>query len=315
MKRDLARPSREAEPTAPPGSLTSLRTASAALSGSASLVAVLVVALASRVLAGGVLEWLVRRMPNARLCVFPDTAYYWLLARAIRTWSAYDVVEWGSIHHMALRTPGYPLFLAACQAVFGESPLAVRLVQAVLGTASVWLVYRLTRQVDASSEPEPRAGAGSWTAPVLAAGLAAINPYYVAMSELLLSEALFIPLMLLMLWGLATLMRAGDEPVRAGGRRSWRLGLVALLTGAAGGAAVLTRPSFGLFPPAVLVAWVLRQHSWPRRGRRHCGMARLSTRSGRIRARHESVVDSQRAHLRPVRPHVRLAGGQASMMD
>ena len=58
---------------------------------------------------------------------------------------------------MAVRTPGYPLFLAVCQSIFGESPLAARLVQAALGTASVWLVYLLTRQVDALSAGAPAA--------------------------------------------------------------------------------------------------------------------------------------------------------------
>src|SRR5262249_2033240 len=143
-------------------------------------------------------------------------------ARTIRAGGPFEVVEWGSIHRMALRTPGYPLFLAACQAIFGESPLAIRLVQAILGTASVWLVYRLTRQVDEMSVPGPRADDRSWSVPVLAAALAAINPYYVAMSELLLSEALFIPILLLMLWGLATLMRPDDKTVRAAGETSRR---------------------------------------------------------------------------------------------
>jgi len=230
----------------------------AGLSRLRSLAAVLAVALASRVVAACVVQWFVQRSGRAWLCVFPDTAYYWLLARTIRTGTTYDVVEWGNIHHMAVRTPGYPLFLAACQAVFGESPLAARLVQAALGTASVWLVYCLTRQFDASSEREPGAPCRCWTAPLYAAALAAVDPYYVAMSELLLSEALFIPLMLLMLWGLATLMRAVDEPDPARGRHSrWRSGLVALGTGAAGGAAVLTRPSFALFPPAALLGWIV----------------------------------------------------------
>ena len=54
--------------------------------------------------------------------------------------------DYADIPHFALRTPGYPLLMAACQALFGERPLAVRLVQAVLGTVGVYLVYRLTLQ-------------------------------------------------------------------------------------------------------------------------------------------------------------------------
>ena len=37
-----------------------------------------------------------------------------------------------------------------------------------------------------------------------------MNPYYIAMSELILSEAVFVPLMLLTLWGLAVLWRPAD---------------------------------------------------------------------------------------------------------
>ena len=82
----------------------------------------------------------------------------------------------------------------------------VRLVQAGLGALTVWLVYRLTREVLVSRRS--RAGyppASWWSVPLIAAAIAALNPYYIAMSELILSEAVFVPLMLLTLWGLAVL--------------------------------------------------------------------------------------------------------------
>ena len=56
------------------------------------------------------------------------------LARFARD-EPYEYVEWSDIPHFAVRTPGYPLFLAVCQAIFGERTLAVRLVQAGLGTS------------------------------------------------------------------------------------------------------------------------------------------------------------------------------------
>ena len=68
------------------------------------------------------------------------------------------------------------------------------------------------------------------------------------MSALLLSEATFVPLMLLGLWGLASLWR--DR----GPRRPM---LVAVGTGLAMGAAILSRPSWALFVPIVLAIWVL----------------------------------------------------------
>jgi 4-amino-4-deoxy-L-arabinose transferase-like glycosyltransferase len=237
--------------------------------------AVLLVALLSRVIAARVLQSFVDRLEPARLCVFPDTNYYWLLASTIRRGGPYEIVEWGTVSYKAVRTPGYPLFLAACQAVMGEWPLGVRLVQAVLGTASVALVYLLTRRFEPSMRSAAGNGAlgrtaglfrsadgtpsvpatGRWRSASVAAGmLAAINPYYVVISELLLSEALFMPLMLAALWGLAVLWRArGEDQWMTWGPRA----LVAIAVGAAGGAATLAKPSFALFLPAVLVCWLV----------------------------------------------------------
>jgi 4-amino-4-deoxy-L-arabinose transferase-like glycosyltransferase len=229
-----------------------------ALKRLASLTLVLAAALALRMLAALAVQWYVERNDVARLCVFPDARYYWLLARTIRLGAPYEIVEWGNIAHRALRTPGYPLFLAACQACFGERPLAVRLVQAVLGTVSVWLVYSLTGQIIAKSVDEESIRYGRQNAPLVAAALTALNPYYVAMSELILSEALFTPLMLICLWCLAVLWRSVEQPSGTASRlATGRAGLVALAAGVSGGAAILTRPSWGLFLPAVLLIWVI----------------------------------------------------------
>src|SRR4051794_14886929 len=99
-----------------------------------------------------------------RLCVFPDTDIYWQLASAIRKGTPYEVSQWGVLHR-AIRTPGYPAFLAACQAVLGDkSLLPVRIVQAILGAACVVLMYQLVRAL------RP---AGS--TPILAAALTAVE--------------------------------------------------------------------------------------------------------------------------------------------
>ena len=151
-----------------------------ALGRLASLALVLEVALALRVAAADAVEWFVRRGGPARLDLFPDTDIYWELARAIRAGGPYEYVEWGDIPHFAIRTPGYPLLLAACQAVFGERTLPVRLVQAALGTLCVYLVYRLARQLvlppvrdsptpapASSARPggDPAAGPSPWSPP------------------------------------------------------------------------------------------------------------------------------------------------------
>jgi 4-amino-4-deoxy-L-arabinose transferase-like glycosyltransferase len=263
------------------------------------LVVLLEFALVLRVLAAGAVEWYVQRGGSDRLCLFPDTNIYWELARAIRARAPYQIVEWGDIPHFALRTPGYPLVLAGCQSVFGERTLAARLVQAVLGTSSVYLVYQLCRQLVPSGEPARHAEAGvgpeaeggssrvsaalrsavpgrSW-APHLAAALAALNPYYIIMSVILLSEVVFEPLMLIALWGLAVLWPRrfsaesggpSSQPDRAErpitGRKA---ALVALISGAAAGMAVLVRPSWALFVPGAFTLWVLAQFR-AERGRR-----------------------------------------------
>ncbi|MHC5541679.1 glycosyltransferase family 39 protein, partial [Singulisphaera rosea] len=92
----------------------------------ASLPLILELALGLRMVAADVVEWYTQRAGQERLCVFPDTDYYWMLAGAIRHGRPYEIVEWGDIPHFALRTPGYPLFLAACRAIFGDRPIAVR---------------------------------------------------------------------------------------------------------------------------------------------------------------------------------------------
>ncbi len=101
---------------------------------------VLGVALGLRVVAAVVVWWYVRGKGTP--CVFADTAIYRELARTIVAGEPYAVFQWG-VPHYALRTPGYPLFLAACRVAFGDKLLAARLVQAILGTVAVGLVGKL----------------------------------------------------------------------------------------------------------------------------------------------------------------------------
>jgi 4-amino-4-deoxy-L-arabinose transferase-like glycosyltransferase len=222
----------------------------------ASLVLVLEIALALRLVAADAVEWYVRHKDPTGLCVFPDTVSYWELARMIRAGGPYEIVEWSDIPHFALRAPGYPLMLAACQAVFGERTLAVRLIQAALGTLSVYLIYCLARQFtipeNSEAEPEVPPLPRRWTVPLVAAALAAVNPHYLLISSLILSEAVFVPLMLTSLLGLAMLWRTSSA-----GAADWQGKLIALGTGGASGAAVLVRPSWALFVPGMLAAWIV----------------------------------------------------------
>lgn len=191
------------------------------------------------------------------LCLFPDTNIYWSLATALRAGRPFVVSQWGMPHY-ALRTPGYPLFLAFCQWAFGPSPPAARWAQAALGAACVGVLYRIVNRIAPAS-----ATTRTWTPALVAAALLACDPWSISISALLLSEALFVPLMLLGLWGLAALWGA-DGP------RSWRA--IALGVGFAWGAAVLTKPSWLLFPPFAVVAWVIAAD---REGRRRAGIGAL----------------------------------------
>lgn len=198
----------------------------------------LVVGLALRLAVSAAVEIVVRR--GGTVCLFPDADVYWQLAGAILRGEPYRVMQWG-IPHDALRTPGFPIFLAGCRAVFGDSPLAARLVQVGLGALSVAMTARLTREV----RPLP-------TAAVLAAWIAACDPFLVGFSGLLLSEAVFLPLMLGLLIGLA---RTWTSDLR----RGWPW---ALLAGVSAGSAVLVKPSFALFLPMALVGWLASVRRW-----------------------------------------------------
>ncbi len=232
-----------------------------------------------RVLAADAATWAAARRGVRWL--FPDTDLYWRLGEAIRLGAPYEVSQWG-VPHFALRAPGYPLFLAACQGLFGDRTLPARLVQAALGASCIWVVYRLVRRV-VNGAPEPdtssqfggeRADPGSTpsrcslgTPALIAAALVAVEPYTVATSAVLLSEALFLPLMLLGLWGLSVIWSPSAEQGRAQGYF-----LKAVATGVAWGAAVLTKPSWALFPPLALGAWVaFAGVGWRPRGRALAG--------------------------------------------
>jgi 4-amino-4-deoxy-L-arabinose transferase-like glycosyltransferase len=205
------------------------------------LVAALAVALAARVAAALVVESFARRAGG--LCLFDDTRIYWHLAGTILRGEPFVVMQYEQ-PHFALRTPGYPLWLAAYRALFGDSTLAPRFGQAILGTAAVAALAALVRRlVDPESDP-----VRARRAAVATAWLAALEPYGVGMSALLLSEGLFAPLLILGLWALAA---AFDGRGRA---------LPALAAGLLQGALVMVRPSYAVFPAvAVPLLMILRR--------------------------------------------------------
>jgi 4-amino-4-deoxy-L-arabinose transferase-like glycosyltransferase len=195
-----------------------------------------------RIAAADVVHWYAQRI--GKPCLFGDTFIYWELSRTIREGTPFEVSQTG-VPHFALRTPGYPAFLAGCQLLFGQRYLPVRIVQAVLGTIGVFVVYRLTKRV------LPQTNRGLWSTATIAMLLAAFEPYGVGLGALILSEGPFVPLMLTSLWGTSVLWQQGsDEQID---KRSL---YIAIATGLTHGLAILVRPSWALFVPALLLLWI-----------------------------------------------------------
>jgi 4-amino-4-deoxy-L-arabinose transferase-like glycosyltransferase len=195
------------------------------------LVSILAVALALRI-AGGL--WWQSRLPPGDKFGMPDSETYWALGRTIAEGKPYQL----NPERQVFRTPGYPLLLAPLFRWFGPAPPVgwAYLESAILSTLAVGAVYWLTRCLF-----DRRIG-------LVAAGIAAIYPGAISEGSLVLSEAPFVPLMLvsLTLWGLAW-----QSSMR---RRRIYLGLAA---GFVSGAATLMRPSWLLFVPFAMLLGLL----------------------------------------------------------
>jgi len=117
------------------------------------------------------------------------------------------------------RPPVYPFLLGVLYFISGPSAVAARLLQIVLGLIVVYLVFRVTR-----------AYSGSRCA-LFAAGIAAVNPFLIFMSGYVLTENLY---MILVLGALLLVPTPGD--INGSIRR-------VLLASALMGLAALTRPT------------------------------------------------------------------------
>jgi 4-amino-4-deoxy-L-arabinose transferase-like glycosyltransferase len=145
--------------------------------------------------------------PENQLNRLPDQAEYLSLGRELLQSGSMSFID-PRFHQRvyAYRSPGYPLLVAAC----GGRVLLIRLVQALLDTSAVLAVYllaqRLTRRTAVA---------------LLAGAVAALNPFLIYFSGLVLSETLFTALLA---WGTcllafdriaaAALLLAGAAAVR-----------------------------------------------------------------------------------------------------
>lgn len=180
--------------------------------------------------------WWESRLPAEQLFGFSDSAGYWALAQTIVRGEPY---QYGNEDALVFRTPGYPLVLAGWWMLVGDNApvLWTRILGALLGTLVVGEIYWLTRIL-------LHRRAAYW-----AAAVATFYPGAVATSVLVLSEALFCPLLILQFILTVYTWRAT--------RRSFQI-TGGLSVGVLSGLATLVRPSWLLFTPLVyLVLCVL----------------------------------------------------------
>ena len=155
-----------------------------------------------------------------RTIEWPDGREYEQVARLL--------VEHGTYGIRALRAPGYPTLIAAVYRVFGENLLALRLVEAVLGTITVGLLGLLGARLFGR-------GAGLATAI-----LTALHPVLAFMPSTQFTENTLVLVIALALGAAFTAVRSG--------RLTWWAAMGAIL-----GAATLIRPNaIVLFPGLAL---------------------------------------------------------------
>lgn len=141
----------------------------------------------------------------------------------------------------ALRPPALPYLMGAVAWVTHSFWVAPRIAAALLGTLTVWLIFRI--------------GGELWDrrVAVVAAAIAAVFPPLVVLNASLISEALFVPLELAAVLGMLVARRRGAPPLA-----------LAAGIGVLCGLAALTRQAgaFMVLPAAIALLTV---PGWPRR--------------------------------------------------
>lgn len=155
------------------------------------------------------------------------------------------------------RAPLYPLFVAAHLRAFGQSLTPIFITQTALSLVNVALVYLLARRVSGIGyqvSADPSAAPGTrHLIPSLAALMMAIYFPFAIYTQVLLSETLYITLLLAAFVALSNRRpTADDRPATARVIRHWPL----FLGGALLGLATLTRSLTLPFPPLVAL-WLL----------------------------------------------------------
>jgi hypothetical protein len=212
-------------------------------------------------------------MPNDE----PDDArFYTLLARNVLLHGVYSGSSTPPLTPTYVRVPGYPLFIAGIYRVFGvDNDTAVRLAQAVIETATCWMVACLALALAPTAWPQKRRR----RVQCAALGLAAVCPFTAIYVTTLLTEVLAIALGTAIAWFTMRALREdmSDGRGEAGGRgRAWVWWFAA---GLAGGALTIVRPEGGLLTAGAGATMVLAA-VWQWRSPKP-GLTRVATRLAR----------------------------------
>ena len=176
------------------------------------------------------------RQPDRTYVIEGDAEGYWKLAQTMKHGEPYSIY---TPPRRVLRMPGFPVVLAGAMSVVGESHARVRLVLALLGVVTCFVVYLLGKELV------------NETVGVLAAGLSAVSPVMAGFSVLILSETLFALAMLISLWVLVKLSKIGWEKTDRNRGILW-----SLLAGVSLALAYYVRPSWLLVVPLVVVFYI-----------------------------------------------------------
>ena len=186
--------------------------------------AILLLALLLRVIAAIVIDRHVTEAGRTFL-IEGDANGYWELGQQIAAGEDYSIFQ---PPRRVLRTPGFPLLLAASIKVFGKSVFAASLVMAVVGTGCCWLTWLLARKL-----------IDEFTA-LWALLLVAVSPLQIGSNVQILSETWFSFGLLVCLLALARLLQ--QSPTAFCGRIAFANGILTGLT-------VLIRPGWLLWAP------------------------------------------------------------------
>ncbi len=204
------------------------------------LLTLLLLALGLRVGAAIVIDRHVRS-EGRQFLIEGDANGYWELAQTIANGQEYSIY---TPPRRVLRTPGFPLLLAASITVFGKSVFAASLVMAFVGTGCCGLTWLLARRVATVSVAN------------IALLLVAISPLQIGSNVQILSETLFSFGLLACLLPLTKLVQTG-KTLTVGS--SFVAGLLTGLT-------TLVRPGWILWPwVSSLLVVVWGQQAWRRR--------------------------------------------------